>query len=159
MSNGIEALCAALYLSAYNDNDKSFFSSELGEMVINVLEKKMNKKIPLITKVSRRKKRAWDSAELRSYAKKMTLSELAAYYHTDKQSMRCLLSKNHVEWKDKQKQGFHNYQASVEFRNKMIVLCKKYNAEEISLITGKKIATILQYAKRNGIELKRKARS
>lgn len=101
-STGCILLCQALITSAIQDNDRDFFSSQLGEIAKEIAVRKNNYNISaLIEKANHlpsKNSKKYDTAQLAEEVKYFSIDTLSEMYHTTKKSMRTALAKRHISW-------------------------------------------------------------
>ncbi|MBO7715857.1 MAG: hypothetical protein J6S85_20000 [Methanobrevibacter sp.] len=101
-SIGCILLCQELITSAIKDNDRDFFTSELGKLAQELAVRKNNYDIASIiakaTHLPATNATKYDTAKLAEEVKYFSIDTLSEMYHTTKKSMRTALAKRHISW-------------------------------------------------------------
>lgn len=101
-STGCILLCQALITSAIYENDKGFFTSELGEIAKEIAVMKNNYNISAIVKNAThlpfRNSKKYDTDTLKEEVLIYSVDELADRYNTSLKSIRSALSKRNIPY-------------------------------------------------------------
>lgn len=101
-STGCILLCQALITSAIQDNDRDFFSSQLGEIAKEIAVRKNNYNISkLIEKASHlpsKNSKKYDTKILSQEVLVFSIEELADKYHASPKDIRTALTKRNIPY-------------------------------------------------------------